>query len=946
MDERSLTLSSSYSYPSTETSFQVPVSQTADPTSSALSFKSLLEDPVNPCFPSYTPTRTEITPVALSPIPIVPSHEFQPYLHQIFQEYARYSKQKQTSFHRHVERQTKRLSHNSSPSVYESLARRNSMSTARGGLKSESSYPSSNSETITFDREDIPPPTPSVVENFPLSTIPSVYFQDDFNLDDPQTFDIASEHVDITQAGNAQHANRKLLLNNSMLQEKISWYLDIVELHLLHEIENASDSFPIIMENLKSLKNQGTTCLRDTHNFLENLHRITKARDEQREAIFKQEQSCSRLHDLIQSLSFLESIFTLGDQARQSALDGRFLNAINIIHSIYSQLELKSKQEGISFSSLPAVTELLEDQHSLYNTISQTVIQKFPEVLIQDLRDFSSQKSSSDLLNIYLKKNKKLSENTDPLPLVTDIPPDFITRLERFIDCLLLTDGLQSGLTIFKTSVFKEIESLITQAFAKLNSLYGNADRRSISTTSLSSLSNSSFHSLPEGSSDSKYIADYYDTLTTVYLTCLEVLRRLGQQLKLLIDILSRKDEEQYHYSIALNDLMTASAEVILQKLTHINSVYFNASTKTSVQETLKLFTLHSLFYNELENLCGITQNNFMSIIMQELQKWFQNDQLRNIQRLALEYEKEKWEAISVSPAVQKMASRIDQCPMDIPNNWVFFHEPSIDDMKDSTGEGESSMSDTCTLQNQSIHMVSASVRLLECLDQYGQLVFNFPRLSHDFYYGIIDLLRTLNSRVYQLILGAGTVRSSGLSRVLGKHIALASQTVTLLQTLSTSMFKFLSKHYGIKQTQELLSLENDFNLHHNQITEKFIALMRERSNFCCGQIITVAWDNEEPHDYMKDLIKNLSKLYKVLHRYSEPDCARVIPDVIKMFEDRLQLELTDPAQDPTKWNGIKIDLSFFYDSLSSKCGYVGSPEVLEKFERAVGQTASDKVTT
>ncbi|WBW75046.1 GARP complex subunit Vps54 [Schizosaccharomyces osmophilus] len=946
MDERSIAPSSSYSYPSTEASFQVPLSQSADPTSSALSFKSLLEDPVNPTFPSYTPTRTEITPVALSPIPIVPSHDFQIYLHQIFHEYARYSKQKQASFHRYVERQTKRLSCNSGSSVHDSHARRNSLSTARGELKSESSYPSSNSDTITFNREELPPSTPSVVDKFPLSTIPSIYFQDDFNLDDPQTFDIASEHVDITQAGDAQHANRKLLLNNSMLQEKISWYLDIVELHLLHEIENASDSFPIIMENLKNLKKDEKTCLQDTHDFLENLNQITKARDEQREAISRQEQSCSQLHELIQSLSFLESLFTLSNQAHQSALDGHFLNAIDGIHSITSQLELKSKQESIDFSSLPAIIDLLEDQHSLYNTISQTVIQKFPEILIQDIRDFSSQKSPSDLLNIYLKKNKKLRANTDPLPLVTDFPPGFIKRLERFIDCLLLTDGLQSGLTIFKTSVFKELESLITQAFAKLNSLHRHTDRRSISTTSLSSLSNSASQSLADGSNESNFNADFYNMLTTIYFTSLEVLRRLGQQLKLLIDILSRKDQEQYHYSVALNDLMTISSELILQKITHINSAHFNASGSFSLQESLKLFTLHSLFYNELENLCGITQNNFMSIVMQELQKWFRNDQLKSTQRIALDYEREKWEAISVSQEVQRMASRIDQCPTNVSDDWIFFQESSLNDIKNSKEEGESALSDTCFLQNQSIHMVSASVRVLESVDQYGHLVYHFPRLSHDFYYGMIELLRTLNSRVYQLILGAGTVRSSGLTRVLGKHIALASQTVTLLQALSTSVFKFLSKNYGIKQTQELLSLENDFNLHHNQITEKFIALMREKSNFCCGQIITVNWVNEEPHDYMKDLIKNLVKLYKVLHRYSEPDCERVIPDVIKMFEDRLQLELTDLVQDPAKWIGIKKDLSFFYDSLSSKCGYVGSAEVLKKFERAIGQNASDKLTT
>lgn len=68
-----------------------------------------------------------------------------------------------------------------------------------------------------------------------MSTIPSVYFDQDFNLKSPRAFDVVSERSDVVpptstprtvHKGNAP-APRKVLATNAILQE-LSWYMDTV----------------------------------------------------------------------------------------------------------------------------------------------------------------------------------------------------------------------------------------------------------------------------------------------------------------------------------------------------------------------------------------------------------------------------------------------------------------------------------------------------------------------------------------------------------------------------------------------------------------------------------------------------------------------------------------------------------------------------------------------
>ena len=101
----------------------------------------------------------------------------------------------------------------------------------------------------------------------PLSTIPPVYFEEDFHLENPRTFDVVSEHSEVVRPtpgslderrasnGNAVRP-RKALATNAILQEKLSWYMDTVEVHLISSISTASSSFFAALGSLRELHSE------------------------------------------------------------------------------------------------------------------------------------------------------------------------------------------------------------------------------------------------------------------------------------------------------------------------------------------------------------------------------------------------------------------------------------------------------------------------------------------------------------------------------------------------------------------------------------------------------------------------------------------------------------------------------------------------------------------
>ena len=100
-----------------------------------------------------------------------------------------------------------------------------------------------------------------------MATIPNVYFDDDFHLENPRTFDVVSERSEVVRpvpgsvddkapSNGSVAAPRKALATNAILQEKLSWYMDTIEMHLINSISTASTTFFTALGSLRELHSE------------------------------------------------------------------------------------------------------------------------------------------------------------------------------------------------------------------------------------------------------------------------------------------------------------------------------------------------------------------------------------------------------------------------------------------------------------------------------------------------------------------------------------------------------------------------------------------------------------------------------------------------------------------------------------------------------------------
>jgi len=176
-------------------------------------------------------------------------------------------------------------------------------------------------------------------------------------------------------------------------------------------------------------------------------------------------------------------------------------------------------------------------------------------------------------------------------------------------------------------------------------------------------------------------------------------------------------------------------------------------------------------------------------------------------------------------------------------------------------------------------HMVNSGLMVLNMLGEYIELTRRIPLLATEVVHRVAELLKLFNSRTCQLVLGAGAMQVSGLKSITAKHLALANQSITLILALLPSIRSVLGAMLPEKRHKLLLCeldrLEQDYRLHRDEIHSKLIAIMNERLQFHRRKIPQVLeeWIKETKETGLQpsEFAKALVKEIGVLQRVLSP---------------------------------------------------------------------------
>ncbi len=118
-------------------------------------------------------------------------------------------------------------------------------------------------------------------------------------------------------------------------------------------------------------------------------------------------------------------------------------------------------------------------------------------------------------------------------------------------------------------------------------------------------------------------------------------------------------------------------------------------------------------------------------------------------------------------------------------------------------------------------------------------------------------------------------MRSAGLKNITAKHLALASQSLSIVIALIPYVRETFRRHLSPKQAVMLVEfdkLKRDYQEHQNEIHAKLIAIMSDRITAHIKSLNAIRWDVQQAkpgvNDYMELLVKETVTLHKVLSRY------------------------------------------------------------------------------
>ncbi|CCE27734.1 related to VPS54-subunit of VP51-54 complex,required for protein sorting at the yeast late Golgi [Claviceps purpurea 20.1] len=646
------------------------------------------------------PTARDIPPVTLTNIPIVDAAEFEPYLAQVGALYEQLRRVKESEDEAaNSQRNSKHEEQHDSGS--DNLLRPKSMSHRRGSASSITSLASLEAPNISrrassgvMRKAAQGPP--------PLSTIPTVYFDEDFHLENPRTFDVVSERSEVIPTQPSDKAPsappRKALATNAILQEKLSWYMDTIEVHLINSISTASTTFFTALGSLKELHSEATESVER----IEALRRELEALDEEMATsgllIVQKRQRQENLRQLNDAVSQLRYIVE-GVAHCESLVDADELD--QALSSFDSLEKLMAGERDETEKSLPhdivlrdlrgasALQTINQDLNTLRFRVGKAFETQFISVLLTDLRRHAESVAAPDVLSRWSSAASRQrgghSRSASIFPAYLTHTEDLKAQLMPHMVGLHRARSVVAAAVAYRDTVLREIRSLVRRPLPS-SSEDDNESMLSVSTTSGSRRLTSQEKSANLARSlRALGPEDAEELLVKVYIGVTETLRRLTTQVKVLLDIASSLSstpssapdealksppprspvtsprferssmnllagadmelQEELHKSLDMNSLLTQAVDIANDKIVKILRVRAEQATNLPLGFFLRYFTLNLYFANECEAISGRSGTSLKNVVNGHIKEFVQRNRDAEMQKLAQGMEADQWNA-------------------------------------------------------------------------------------------------------------------------------------------------------------------------------------------------------------------------------------------------------------------------------------------------------------
>ncbi len=785
-----------------------------------------------------------------------------------------------------------------------------------------------NRSSITPTRRD-----PTAVP--PLSTVPSVYFDDNFHLENPRTFDIVSERSEVVRtpakegAANGSldatpHFSRRTLANNAILQEKLSWYMDTVEMHLVTSISAASSSFFAALGSLRELQSEaadsvakikllrsdlarldremavGGLKIVDMKRRRQNLRRLSLAAEQLRRVV----DVSARCEELVDQGALELGLDRIDDWERLIAGESDLPDRRDSTSSLGPPLP-----ELIDLRGVGALAGVADDIRHLRHRVGRGFETRFLEALLDDVRQHVRSVPARETLLRWGSASQRARgdqpRKESAIPAYLSTSPQLRADMLSTLNGLSRADHVTPATNAFRDAVMREMKMLIRQR------LPSSTDDDGESVASASTSTTRSARHAGTAQDKSAVLARNLraldpdaaeELLAGMYASVGEALRRLGVQVKVLLDVTSGVTspgstplvrspprtpnidgslnsalavpvlalsptpanlQEELLQTLDMSGLLGQAVDAAQTQITKILKVRAEQTVRLPLQRFLRYFTLNRLFADECEAVSGRSGAALKTVVNGHISEFVALLGEAEKQRLVQSMEADRWEAQDFGEAENALLARVVEGVAADPEAWTkgFRVWEDVEDQDAVAGAAQASSRNgtngttpskekvrSAILDEQRYMLVDSASAVLRSIDRLAHLTAVMPSIASDVASLLVDVLKLFNSRSCQLILGAGATRSgAGLKNINTKHLALASQALSFVVALIPYVREFFRRRLAGPASVGLLAefekVKRLYLDHQAGINDKLVDIMSGRAATHVAAMRKVHWD-------------------------------------------------------------------------------------------------------
>lgn len=809
------------------------------------------------------PSQRDIPPVTLTNIPHVEAKAFQPYLVQVGSLYEAFQQAKQED--QGADQLFRRDRKDSKTEDWEAALASRLQRPTHSRAASTVSTVVSPLEAPTPIRRGSGQRRQHVVT--PLSTIPTVYSDEDFHLENPRTFDVVSEKSDIIRDPNAA-PGRKTLASNAILQEKLSWYMDTVEVHLISSISMASKSFFSALGSLRELHSEAAESVNRIQKLRKDLAKLDKDMAQGGLKVVNLRQRKNNVRQLAQAIMQLELIVSNVRRCDEMVQAGEVDRALDTLEGVErlmagqgvlpaETVERETPQPPLrDLRRLKALEGASDDLRQLRFRIGKGYEARFLDSLLGDIRRHVNNTQADTTLQrwgtAFSRPRPGQRRAPSVFPSYMAMDPQIRIDLQTHMTGLGRAQHTVVAATTFRALVLKEMKNLIRKQLPSSN------DDDAMSSVSASTHGGRGTSQQEKSSILARNLraldaADAYIMLSKIYTNVSEGLRRLSVQVKIVLDITSTMDQSagfsvmspsrspepgqanglrssspsagrrramshvqaEVQQALDLSSLLGQAVDMVQTQITKVIKVRSQQVAEYTLPDFLRFFTLNRLFTDECEAISGSSGAALKSVVDAQIKDFvshFTNNERHHIVEVM---DGDKWDAKDFSDVENIILSRVIEGSTSDAHNWTatsYIWQFNGESNGANGPNGSVTNGDAVTavkvrsavIDEQKFILPESAMAMLRSIDMFQHLVAGIPSLSQDVATSLSDTLKLFNSRTSQLILGAGATRSAGLKNITTKHLALSSQALSFIIALVPYIREFFRRHLPSSSTSQV----------------------------------------------------------------------------------------------------------------------------------------------